>query len=597
MAQTHEHDVIIVGGGGAGLMAALHATRGAKTAVLSKLYPVRSHTGAAQGGVCAALGNEEPDNPDWHTYDTVKGSDYLGDQDAIEFLCHEAVTTIYELEHMGLPFNRTADGRIAQRFFGGHTNNDTGKPVRRACYAADRTGHMILQTLYQQCLKQGVSFFDEFHVLDLLVVNGAAAGVVAAELATGELHIFHSKAVLFATGGHGRAWEITSNAHSYTGDGVAICLRRGIPAEDMEFFQFHPTGIYKLGILITEGVRGEGGVLVNDRGERFMERYAPRAKDLASRDVISRSMYLEMREGRGIGGGNYLYLDVRPETVNRYAEADGRTRPDGTPYRVTGEEILAKVPDIIDFCRTYLGVDPIQQPMPVQPTAHYAMGGIPTDMHARVVVDERNTPMPGLYAAGECACVSVHGANRLGTNSLLDIIVFGKEAGQQAAGYASGASLPPLPARPEGDTLGRLDALRSADGKERAADVRQELQHVMFDEVGVFRTAEGMQQAVAKVGELKERYRHVKVGDTGKVFNTELLEAWELGCLLDLAQVTAASALARTESRGAHAREDFPKRDDAQWLKHTLAYAENGKVRLAYKPVTITNYQPKERVY
>jgi succinate dehydrogenase / fumarate reductase flavoprotein subunit len=578
-------------------MAALHATRGAKTAVLSKLYPVRSHTGAAQGGVCAALGNEEPDNPDWHTYDTVKGSDYLGDQDAIEFLCREAVATIYELEHMGLPFNRTADGRIAQRFFGGHTNNDTGKPVRRACYAADRTGHMILQTLYQQCLKQGVTFFDEFQVLDLLVVNGAAAGVVAAELATGEIHVFHSKAVLFATGGHGRAWEITSNAHSYTGDGVAICLRRGIPAEDMEFFQFHPTGIYKLGILITEGVRGEGGVLVNDRGERFMERYAPRAKDLASRDVISRSMYLEMREGRGIGGGNYLYLDVRPETVNRYAEADGRTRPDGSPYRVTGDEILAKVPDIIDFCRTYLGVDPIQQPMPVQPTAHYAMGGIPTDVHARVVVDERNTPMPGLYAAGECACVSVHGANRLGTNSLLDIIVFGKEAGRQAAAYASGASLPPLPARPEGDTLGRLDALRSADGKERAADVRQELQHAMFDDVGVFRTAEGMQQAVAKVGELRERYRHVKVGDTGKVFNTELLEAWELGCLLELAQVTAASALARTESRGAHAREDYPTRDDAQWLKHTLAYAENGKVRLAYKPVTITKYQPKERVY
>ncbi|HET7009746.1 MAG TPA: FAD-dependent oxidoreductase [Anaerolineales bacterium] len=597
MAQIHTQDVVIVGGGGAGLMAALHATRGARTAVLSKLYPIRSHTGAAQGGVCAALGNEEPDNPDWHTYDTVKGSDYLGDQDAIEFLCREAVTTIYELERMGLPFNRTAAGRIAQRFFGGHTNNDTGRPVRRACYAADRTGHMILQTLYQQCIKQGVTFFDEFQVLDLLMSGGAACGVVAVELATGVLHVFHSKAVIFATGGHGRAWEITSNAHSYTGDGVAVCLRRGIPAEDMEFFQFHPTGIYKLGILITEGVRGEGGVLVNDRGERFMERYAPRVKDLASRDVISRAMYLEMREGRGIAGGNYLYLDVRPETVNRYAEADGRTRPDGSPYRVTGEEILAKVPDIIDFCRTYLGVDPIRQPMPVQPTAHYAMGGIPTDVHARVLIDERNTPMPGLYAAGECACVSVHGANRLGTNSLLDIIVFGKEAGLQAADYAARASLPALASRPEADTMARLEALRSADGKERAADLRQELQRSMFDDVGVFRTAQGMQQAGDKIAELKERYRHVRVSDAGRIFNTELLEAWELGCLLDLAEVTAASALARTESRGAHAREDYPKRDDASWLKHTLAFAEDGKVRLAYKPVTITKYQPKERVY
>ena len=593
----HQFEVIIVGGGGAGLMAALTASKGASTAVLSKLYPVRSHTGAAQGGVGAALGSEEEDRPEWHTYDTVKGSDYLGDQDAIEFMCEQAVETVYELEHMGLPFNRTAEGRIAQRPFGGHTNNETGKPVRRAAYAADRTGHMILQTLYQQCIKQRVTFFDEFQVLDLLISNGAACGVIAVQLSTGELHTFHAKAVIFATGGWGRVWEITSNAHSYTGDGVAVCLRRGIPAEDMEFFQFHPTGIYKLGILITEGVRGEGGVLLNDKGERFMERYAPSAKDLASRDVISRAMYLEMREGRGIGGQNYLYLDVRPETVNRYAEADGRTRPDGSPYRVTGEEILAKVPDIIDFCRTYLGVDPIQQPMPVQPTAHYAMGGIPTDIHAQVVADDRHTVVPGLYAAGECACVSVHGANRLGTNSLLDIIVFGKEAGQRAAEYASQSSLPSLPPRPEADTLARLEALRSADGKERAADLRSELQRTMFDDVGVFRTAQGMQQAVTKVGEFKDRYRHVKVSDTGKVFNTELLEAWELGCLLDLADVTAVSALARMESRGAHAREDYPKRDDANWLKHTLAYAEDGKVRLAYKPVTITKYEPKERVY
>jgi len=597
MSNVHDYDVIIVGGGGAGLMAALHATRGARTAVLSKLHPIRSHTGAAQGGVCAALGNEEADSAEWHTYDTVKGSDYLGDQDAIEFLCREAVTTIYELEHMGLPFNRTPDGRIAQRFFGGHTNNDTGKPVRRACYAADRTGHMILQTLYQQCIKQGVTFCDEFQVLDVLIQGGVACGVVAAELATGELHVFHAAAVIFATGGHGRAWEITSNAHSYTGDGVAICLRRGVPAEDMEFFQFHPTGIYKLGILITEGVRGEGGVLVNDRGERFMEHYAPSVKDLASRDIISRAMYLEMRDGRGIRGENYLHLDVRPETVNRYAEVDGRTRPDGSPYRVTGEEILAKVPDIIDFCRTYLGVDPIQQPMPVQPTAHYAMGGIPTNRGAEVVVDERNTVLPGLYAAGECACVSVHGANRLGTNSLLDIIVFGKEAGQHAAEYARGATRPALPADPTGDVRQRLENLRSGAGKERAGALRREMQTLMSLEVGVFRTADGMQRSVDGLRQLQDRFTQVRVDDTGRVFNTDLLEAWELGCMLEVAEVTAVAALARTESRGAHAREDFPKRDDVNWMKHSLAHREDGVVHLTYKPVTITRFEPKERVY
>jgi len=595
--RTHDYDVVIVGGGGAGLMAALHATRRARTAVLSKLYPVRSHTGAAQGGVCAALGNEEADSPEWHTYDTVKGSDYLGDQDAIEFLCREAVDTIYELEHMGLPFNRTPDGRIAQRFFGGHTNNETGKPVRRACYAADRTGHMILQTLYQQCIKQGVTFFDEFQVLDLLLDGRATSGVVAVELATGELHVFHAPAVVFATGGHGRAWEITSNAHSYTGDGVAVCLRRGLPAEDMEFFQFHPTGIYKLGILITEGVRGEGGVLLNDRGERFMERYAPKVKDLASRDVISRAMYLEMREGRGIRGQNYLYLDVRPETVNRYAEVDGRTRPDGSPYRVTGEEILAKVPDIIDFCRTYLGVDPIQQPMPVQPTAHYAMGGIPTNRNAEALADEKGTVVGGLYAAGECACVSVHGANRLGTNSLLDIIVFGKVAGQRAAEFARGAARPPLPADPTDDVRRRLDALRGGAGSERAGVLRREMQKLMSDDVGVFRTADGMQRAVDGLRELQARYRRVRVDDVGRVFNTDVLEAWELGCLLEIAEVTAVSALARTESRGAHAREDFPQRDDANWMKHTFAFRHEGAIRLAYKPVTVTRFPPKERVY
>ncbi|MCJ7511411.1 MAG: FAD-dependent oxidoreductase [Anaerolineales bacterium] len=593
----HAYDVVIVGGGGAGLMAALYASGGARTAVLSKLYPVRSHTGTAQGGVCAALGNEEEDSPDWHTFDTIKGSDYLGDQDAIEFMCHEAVPIIHELEHMGLPFNRTPEGKIAQRRFGGHTNNRTGLPVRRACYAADRTGHMILQTLYQQCIRRQVTFFDEFQVLDLLLNEGVVCGVVSVALATGELHIFQAKSVIFATGGYGRAWEITSNAHSYTGDGMAIALRRGIPLQDMEFFQFHPTGIFKMGILITEGVRGEGGVLLNDQGERFMERYAPRVKDLASRDVISRAMYLEMREGRGIGGRRMLNLDVRPETVNRYAALDGRTRPDGTAYRVTAAEILAKVPDIIDFCRTYLGVDPITQPMPVQPTAHYAMGGIPTNRFGEVVIDARNTVLPGLFAAGECACVSVHGANRLGTNSLLDLVVFGKQAGLRAAAHATDTPFTPLPKNPEVPVLESLAVLRNGDGSERAGLIRREMQETMFEQVGVFRTAEGMQQAIEKLGELKQRYQHIRVDDSGGVFNTDLLEAWELGCLLDTAQVTAVAAIKRKESRGAHAREDFPKRDDKKWLKHSLARLTTDGLQLGTKPVRITKYQPRERTY
>jgi succinate dehydrogenase flavoprotein subunit len=600
MPKLHQHEVVIVGAGGAGLMAALYASRGADTAVLSKLYPIRSHTGAAQGGIGAALGNEEEDHIEWHTFDSVKGSDYLGDQDAIEFMCQEAVPTVYELEHMGLPFDRTPEGKIAQRPFGGHTNNDTHKPVKRACYAADRTGHMILQTLYQQCIKNQVHFYDEFQVLDLLMDSGRTCGVVAVELLTGEIHVFHAKAVVIATGGWGRVWEITSNALSYTGDGLALTMRRGIPAEDMEFFQFHPTGIYKMGILITEGVRGEGGVLINNDGERFMDRYAPTVKDLASRDVVSRAMYIEMREGRGINGKRYLHLDVRPETVNKYAELDGRKEPDGTPYRLTVEDLRRKLPEIIDFCRTYAGVDPLTDMMPVQPTAHYAMGGIPTDNYSHVLIDEKGTRVPGLFAAGEVACVSVHGANRLGTNSLLDLVVFGKHAGLNAAEFAKGAEFPPLPDSPEGPTMDSLDRLRRGPGHEsheRVITLKREMQAVMFDDVGVFRTEEGMAKAVAKIRELKRRYGDVKVEDQGRVFNTELLQAWELGCLLDIADVTAESALNRKESRGAHARQDFPKRDDAQWMKHSLAYMKPEGVDIRYKPVTKTRFEPMERVY
>lgn len=591
--QTHQFDAVIVGAGGAGLMAALYASRGVKTAVISKLYPTRSHTGAAQGGIGAALGNEEEDHWEWHAFDTVKGSDYLADQDAVDILAREAVDAVLELEHLGLPFDRTKDGKISQRRFGGHTANHGERPVRRACHAADRTGHMILQTLYQQCIKNNVNFFDEFHVVDLIMNDGRPAGVIAVELSTGELHVFQAKAILWATGGWGKVWSITSNAYTLTGDGNAICLRHGIPQEDMEFYQFHPTGIYRLGILITEGVRGEGGILLNGQGERFMLRYAPTIKDLASRDVISRAIYLEIREGRGVNGKDYVHLDVTPATVNRVLEEAGESR------RIDRDYIESKLPDILDFCRTYLGIDPVEEPMPIQPTAHYAMGGLPTNVEAEVVIDAKNTVMPGMYAAGECACVSVHGANRLGTNSLVDLIVYGRRGGKNMADYCKQAEFVPLPDNPTAAIEAELERLRSANGKTRAAELRKEMQKVMMDHVGVFREETGMQQALDKVRELRERFRtDLHIDDRGKVFNHDLMEAWELGCLLDIAEMTAVSALARTESRGGHAREDYSKRNDEDWLRHTLATRkDNGEIELTYKPVTIIKYQPKERVY
>lgn len=593
----HKFDAVIIGAGGAGLMAALYASKNANVAVVSKLYPTRSHTGAAQGGIGAALGNLEEDHWEWHAFDTVKGGDYLVDQDAADIMCKDAVGIVLELEHMGLPFDRTPDGKISQRPFGGHTNNVTKQPVRRAAHAADRTGHMILQTLYQQCIKQDVQFFDEFQFMDLLISEGRVAGIVAYHIDSGELHVFHSKAVFFATGGWGRLWNITSNAHSLTGDAPAVLLRKGYPLEDMEFFQFHPTGIYKMGILITEGVRGEGGVLINGQGERFMLKYAPTIKDLASRDVISRAIYLEIAEGRGIDGQDYVYLDVRPEVVNKYLAEDGKTNPDGSPRSITAADIEKKLPDIADFCRTYLGVDPVTQPMPIQPTAHYAMGGIPTDVDGRILVDAANTPLPGGFAAGEVACVSVHGANRLGTNSLVDLVVFGKRGGIAMAEYCNQVDLPPLPENPEADARAELAKLMSNTQGIPAAKLRKAMQEVMMMNVGVFRTEQLLSEALEKVRELKKQFAHVYVSDRGKRFNTDLLEAWEMRNMLELAEVTTLAALNRTESRGGHARDDYPQRDDVNWLKHSFIWEEGDNFRFDYKPVTIGRYQPQARVY
>ncbi len=583
--QTHSFDVVIVGAGGAGMRAALESGPRARTAVLTKLYPTRSHTGAAQGGMCAALANVEDDNWEWHTFDTVKGGDYLVDQDAAEVMCKEAIDAVLDLEKMGLPFNRTPEGRIDQRRFGGHTRNHGEAAVRRACYAADRTGHMILQTLYQNCIKEGIEFYNEFYVLDLLLtdVDGeqVTSGVVAYELATGEIHIFKAKAVVFATGGFGKVWKTTSNAHTLTGDGVAIVYRKGLPLEDMEFYQFHPTGLAGLGVLLTEGARGEGGILRNATGERFMERYAPSIKDLAPRDMVSRSMVLEVREGRGAGPNkDYVYLDLT---------------------HLPKEQIEAKLPDITEFARTYLGVDPVTELVPVFPTAHYAMGGIPTDIDTRVLRDNENV-VPGLYAAGECACVSVHGANRLGTNSLLDINVFGRRAGIAAAEYATTHEHVDVPDDSQGYTIALVENLRSSTGGERVAALRKEMQETMDMNAQVYRTEATLKQALVDVQELKRRYRNVAIQDKGVRYNTDLLEAIELGFLLDLAELVVIGALERKESRGGHAREDYPTRDDVNFMRHTMAYRRDEadgeqSVQLDYKPVVVTRYQPMERKY
>jgi succinate dehydrogenase / fumarate reductase flavoprotein subunit len=580
----HRYDVVIVGAGGAGMRAAVEAGPRVRTAVLTKLYPTRSHTGAAQGGMCAALANVEDDNWEWHTFDTVKGGDYLADQDAVEIMCKEAIDAVLDLEKMGMPFNRTPEGRIDQRRFGGHTRDHGKAPVRRACYAADRTGHMILQTLYQNCVKHDVEFFNEFYALDLVLTQTpsgpVATGVVAYELATGEIHVFHAKAVVIATGGSGRMYKTTSNAHTLTGDGIGIVFRKGLPLEDMEFHQFHPTGLAGLGILISEAVRGEGGRLLNGEGERFMERYAPTIVDLAPRDIVARSMVLEVLEGRGAGPHkDYVYIDVRH----------------------LGEDVLeAKLPDITEFARTYLGVDPVKELVPVYPTCHYVMGGIPTTITGQVLRDNTST-VSGLYAAGECACVSVHGANRLGTNSLLDINVFGRRAGIAAANYATGHDFVDLPSEPAAMVVGWVADILSEHGNERVADIRGALQQTMDNNAAVFRTEETLKQALTDIHALKERYSRIFVHDKGKRFNSDLLEAIELGFLLELAEVTVVGALNRKESRGGHAREDYPNRDDVNYMRHTMAYKQGtdllSDIRLDFKPVVQTRYEPMERKY
>ncbi|HEU4515584.1 MAG TPA: succinate dehydrogenase flavoprotein subunit [Nocardioidaceae bacterium] len=586
MVQTHKYDVVIVGAGGAGMRAALESGQRTRTAVLTKLYPTRSHTGAAQGGMCAALANVEEDNWEWHTFDTVKGGDYLVDQDAAEVMAREAIDAVLDLEKMGLPFNRTEEGRIDQRRFGGHTRNHGEAAVRRSCFAADRTGHMILQTLYQQCIKHNVEFYNEFYVLDVVTKETAAGvkvtGVIAYELATGEIHIFNAKAIIFATGGFGKVFRTTSNAHTLTGDGMGIVWRKGLPLEDMEFFQFHPTGLAGLGVLLSEAARGEGGILRNSENERFMERYAPTIKDLAPRDMVARAMANEVREGRGAGPDKaYVYLDLT---------------------HLPKEQIDAKLPDITEFARTYLGVEPYTEMIPVFPTAHYAMGGIPTNIKGEALSDNE-TVVPGLYAAGEVACVSVHGANRLGTNSLLDINVFGRRAGVYAAEYARTVDFDELPENPETYVVNQIEMLRDAGGSERVAAIRAELQATMDINAQVYRDEGSLKQALSDIEGLKARYVNISVQDKGRRYNTDLLEAIELGFLLDLAEVLVVSALARNESRGGHYREDYPNRDDVNFMRHTMAYREKTddgagyRIRLDYKPVVQTRYEPMERKY
>jgi succinate dehydrogenase / fumarate reductase flavoprotein subunit len=573
-----QHDVVIIGAGIAALRAAVELAGKADVAVVSKVFPTRSHSGAAQGGIGACLGNEGEDRWEWHMFDTVKGSDYLGDQDAIEIMVRDAPRAIIELEHMGVPFSRTPDGKIAQRAFGGHTRDYGKAPVKRACYASDRTGRVIMDTLFEQCLKAGMQFYSEFQLVDLLMDSGQCSGVSLFELATGEIHMVRGRAILLATGGFGKIYKTTSNCFANTGETLSIALNKGLSLQDMEFVQFHPTGIRGLGILISEAVRGEGGILRNRNGERFMEQYAPAIKDLAPRDIVSRSIMTEVRKGRGIDGKDYVHLDLTS---------------------IGQEKIEERLWEIANFARIYTGVDPVYEPIPVQPTCHYMMGGISTDAVGRVLGADNQTPVAGLFAAGECACVSVHGANRLGCNSLLDLVVFGRRAGKAILSWLQkdgGSTITPHIKNID-DQKDFIERLGSARGHEKAAVIRQQLQVLMMDQCSVFRDQLGLEQAKKKIAQLQERYHNIGFSVREKHFNMELIEAIECEHLLNLAAVITECALYRKESRGAHYREDYPKRDDEHFLFHTIALKDEPGIRIKTKPVSITRFEPIERKY